>query len=148
MKSTVSRRGAQQFTDRLDTPLSDCIGALHDQARRSHANNQSMAETVKRSRCFLNYLIGGCRAAGQESRAKPPNQMIGGDIVGGDDDHTATTPTLDPVLCQRHSLRGARASRVQLRVRAAGSNELGELRVSHRQGPQQESPVENVWVLL
>ena len=45
---------------------------------------------------------------------------------------------------QGDRLRGARAGRVDLGVRAARADQLGELRVTHRQHPEQEAAVELV----
>ena len=61
-----------------------------------------------------------------------------------DDDHAAASPGADPVLRQRNALGGGRASCVDLRVGTAGADEFGELRMSHRQDPEQEAPVEDV----
>ena len=92
---------------------------------------------------LLDHFVGGGRAAGQEAGADPLEQMVGGDVVGRDDDHAAAAPGADPVLGQRHGLGGARAGRVDLRVRPAGADEFGELRVAHRQDAEQEAAVED-----
>ena len=86
-------------------------------------------------------------AAAPEARkpdAEPRQQRVGRRVVGGDHDHPPAAAGADPVLGQRHRLRGARARRVDLRVRPARADDLGELRVAHRQAPEQEAPVEHV----
>ena len=57
-------------------------------------------------------------------------------------------PALDPVLRHREGLGGAGARRVQLGVRAAGADDLRELRVTHGEDPEQETAIEHVRVSL
>src|SRR5512143_3790200 len=51
---------------------------------------------------------------------------------------------MDPVFCERYGLRSARTGRIDLRVGTTSTDQLGELRMSHRQGPEQEAPVEHI----
>ena len=80
--------------------------------------------------------------------AQPFDQMVGGDVVGRDDDYAAATPGTNPVLRQRHRLGGARAGGVDLRVGTARADEFGELRMSHGQDSEQEPPVEDIRLFL
>ena len=77
-------------------------------------------------------------AAAPEARKPEPThrQVVGGDVVAGDDDDAAAAPGPDPVLGQGHGLGRAGACGVDLRVGPASADDLGELGVAHRQGPE------------
>ena len=73
---------------------------------------------------------------------------VRGGVVGGHDQHPAAAPGADPVLGERDRLRGARAGGVDLGVRPARPDQLGELRVAHREDAEEEPAVEGVRLLL
>ena len=73
---------------------------------------------------------------------------VRGGVVGGHDQHAAAAPGADPVLGERDRLRGARAGGVDLRVRPPRPDQLGELRVAHREDAEEEPAVEGVRLLL
>ena len=86
-------------------------------------------------------------AAAPEARKPEPiqrEQLVGGHVIGRDDDHPARTTGADPVLRQRDRLGGACARRVDLGVRAPGTNQLGELGVAHREHAEEEATIELV----
>ena len=74
--------------------------------------------------------------------AEPLDQMVGGNIVRRDHDHPAAAAGADPILRHRDRLGGAGARRIELRIRTARADQLGELRVPHGQHAEQEAPVE------
>ena len=115
--------------------------ALHDERRGAHADDHPVAALVERQRRLLDHLVGRGGARREEARADPVHQCRGG-VVGGDDHDPPAAPGADPVLGERDRLGGARARRVDLRVRPARADELGELRVAHRQHAEQEAAVE------
>ena len=100
-----------------------------------------MTAAVERGGDLAGDVLDGGRAGSQEARADPGQQDIAAHVVGGHDDHTATATGADPVLGQRYRLGGARAGGVDLRVGAAGADQLGELRVPHRQTAEDEAAV-------
>ena len=67
------------------------------------------AAAVERQRGLLDLVVGGGRACREEASADPAHQVLAGHIVGADDDHAAATTGADPILGQRHALRGAGA---------------------------------------
>ncbi len=130
-------------------PRSRAASALSTtRRRRAHAHDQAVPPAIEGSGGLFDDFICGGRSAGQEAGAKPADQMIGGDIVCRDDDHPAATSGADPVLRQADGMTGGCARGVDLRVGSAGADELGELRMSHRQGLEQEAAIEDVRVLL
>ena len=92
----------------------------------------------------LDVLVGGGGAGGEEARADPLDEVVGGDVVARDDEDAPASARADPVLGQRYALGRAGAGGVDLRVRPAGTDDLGELGVAHRQHLEQEAPVEGV----
>ena len=148
VEGAVRRDRAQHFADGLDSAFARGLGALDDKACGAHAHDQAVPATVKGSGGFFHYFVSGGRAAGQEARAKPFDGMIGGDVVGRDHDHATAASGTDPVFGQRDCLRGAGAGGVDLRVGTARADEFGKLRMSHRQGSEQEAAVEDVGLLL
>ena len=107
-----------------------------------------MAAAVERQRRVLDHLVGGGRARGEEARAEPAQHGVGGGVVGGHDDHAPAAAGADPVLGDRDGLRRAGARGVHLRVGPARADQLGELRVPHRQDAEQEAAVERVRLVL
>src|SRR5208283_3730474 len=104
--------------------------------------------TVERNRGLFHHFVGGRRSAGQKAWAKPPDHIVGGNIVSRDNDHATAPSGTDPVFYQPYGLCGSCASCVDLRVGTAGANEFGELRMSHRQDSEQEAPVEDIGIFL
>ena len=118
------------------------LGALYHHCCGAHADNHPVAPAIERNGHLFDHVLGGRRAAGQESRAKPFDQMIGRNIVGRNDDDPPAASRPNPVLGHRHRLRRAGAGRVDLRVGTARADQLGELRVPHRKHAEQEAPVQ------
>ena len=123
-------------------------GALDHDRRRAHAEDHPVAPAVERHGGFLDVLVGGGGARREEARTHPAEEVVGGDVVGGDDHDALAAARPDPVLGQRDGLRRARARRVDLGVRPPRPDQLGELRVPHRQDTEQEATVERVAVLI
>ncbi len=98
MECAVGRHRAQHFADGLDSALTRGLGTLDDKCRRAHAHDQAVPPAIEGSGGLFDYFVGGGRSAGQEAGAKPADQVIGGDIVGRDDDHAAAASGADPVL--------------------------------------------------
>ena len=131
-----------------DAALARGRGALDDDAGRAHAEDHPVAAPVERQRGLLDDLVGGRGAGGQEARAEPPQQRVGGHVVGGHDHDAPAAARADPVLGDRDGLRRARARGVDLRVRPARADQLGELGVAHGEHAEQEAAVEVVRLRL
>ena len=101
-----------------------------------------MPATVERGRRVLDRLIGSGRSAREESAADPGQQRVTGDVVRSDDNDSAGAAGANPVLGHAQGLRRTGTGRIYLSVRAARTDELGELRVPHRQAAEHEPPVE------
>ena len=78
-----------------------------------------MAPAVERHRGVLDVLVRGGGARREEAGAHPAEQVVGRDVVGGDDHDALAAAGADPVLGQSDGLRGAGAGRVDLGVRPA-----------------------------
>ena len=142
VEGAVGGDRSQHLADRLDAPLPRRLGRLDHDGGRAHPEQHPVAAVVEGERGLLDDLVGGCRAGGEEAGPDPVEQRVGRDVVGRDDDDPTAAAGADPVLGERDGLCGARAGRVHLGVRAPRPDDLGELRVSHRQDPEQEPPVE------
>ncbi len=146
VEGTVGRCGRQDLTDRAQSSLAGSVGAFDDRGSCPHADDHAVAAAVERERRFLHDVVDRSGAGGQESGTDPGQQGVAGDVVGGHDDHAVAAAQSNPVLGDRKRLGRAGARRVDLRVRPAGTDVLGELRVTHRQRLEEEPPV--VFVLL
>ena len=133
---------AQHLADRPESALFGGLRALQHHRRRTHPHDHAVPPAVERNGGFFHDIVGRRRAAGQEPGAEPLDQVVGRDVVRRDDDHPAAAPGADPVLRQSDRLGGARARRIDLRVRAPCADQLGELRVPHGEHPEQETAVE------
>jgi len=127
---------------RADSALSTTTDAAR------HADDHAVPPPVEGQGGLLDDVVGGGRAGDEEARGRPLEERVAGEVVGGDDDDAPAAAGADPVLRQGDALRGAGARRVDVRVRAARADELGELRVPHRQDLEDEAAVEGVAVLL
>ena len=146
VERAVGGDGAQYLTDRLDAALARCGGTLDDEGGCAHPDDHPVPALVERHGCRGDVVVGGGRAGGEEAGADPTEQVIARHVVGGDD-HDAPAPAgADPVLGQGDGLGRARACRVHLGVRAAGTDEIGELGVPHREHAEQEATIEEVGV--
>ncbi len=148
MEGTIGRGGGKNFADRLYTAFTCSFCALQHQCGRSHADNQTVAPTIERSRRIGDGFVRGGSSTGKKAGAHPVDEVVGGDVVGGDDDYARAAPNANPVLGDSHSLRGRGARGIDLRVRAAGSDEFGKLRVSHGERAQQEAALKNIGILF
>src|SRR5579864_6985505 len=144
VECAVGGDGGEYLANRLNAALTRALGTFNDECGGAHADDQSVAAAVEGNGGLGNNFVRGGSSAGEEAGAHPVDQMVGGDVVGGDDDHAAATAGADPVLRQRNRLRGGRAGRVELRIWTPGPDEFGELRMPHRQGAQQETALEDV----
>ena len=132
----------EHLTDGLQPTLSRGLGGLDDERRRAHSDDHPVTATVERDRGLLDRLVGRRGAGGQEACRDPRQELVAGHVVRGHHDDPPAAPGPDPVLGQRQCLGGARARRVDLGVRAPGPDDLGELRVTHGQAPEEEPSVE------
>ena len=147
MEGAVGGHGAEHLADRA---------RCRARGRPARSRRRSAAAPMPRIIPWRRWSNGSAAsstpssvAAAPEARKPAPiqsQQLVGGDVVGGDDHHAAAAAGADPVLGERDGLGGAGAGRVDLRVRPAGADELGELRVAHRQHAEQEAAVELVGV--
>ena len=138
----------EHLADRREPALAGGLGALHHEAGGAHADDHAVTALVERQRRVLDHLVGRRRAGRQEAGADPAQHRVRGRVVGGHDQHPAAAPGADPVLRERDRLRRARAGGVDLGVRPARPDQLGELRVAHREDPEEEPAVERVRLLL
>ena len=148
VKRAIRGHRAQHFADGLDTAFAGRLRALHHQASGAHADDHAVAAAVEGNGGLFDHVVGGRCSTGQKTGAHPSDQIVGSDVVGCDHDHAAATPRMDPVLGQRHRLCGARAGRVDLGVGTTRADEFSELRMSHRQGTEQETTVEDIRLFL
>ena len=148
VEGAVGRDRAQHLGDGPDTTLAGRLSTLHHDGCRAHAHDHAVTAAVERQGRFFDHLVGGGGTRGQEARTDPVQQIIRRDVVGGDDDHAAAPPGTDPVLRQGHSLRRGGTGRVDLRVRPARTDVLGELRVTHRQDAEHPLAVEAIRLFL
>ena len=139
---------AHQLADGRQAPLARRRGRLDHEGRRTHADDHPVAAPVERRRRVLDLLVGRRGAGGEEAARDPGQQHVARDVVGRDDDHAPAAAGTDPVLGDRERLRRRGAGRVDLRVRPARADDLGKLRVAHRQRAEQEAAVELVRVRL
>ena len=142
VEGAVGGDGAEHLADGRDAALARGRGALDDDAGRAHPEDHPVAALVERQRGLLDVLVGGRRAGGQEARADPRQQRVGGHVVGGHDHDARAAPRADPVLGDGDGLRRARAGSVDLRVRPACPDQLGELGVAHGERAEQEPAIE------
>ncbi len=148
VEGAVRGNCAEYFADGLNSPFPRGFGTFDDQAGGAHADDQAVAAAVKGSGGFFYYFVGGRGPAGKETGAEPFDGVVGGDVVGRDDDHAAAAAGTDPVFGQRHRLRGAGAGGIDLRVGATGADELGELGVAHGKSAEEEAAIEDVGLFL
>ena len=85
--------------------------------------------------------------AREEARPDPLDQGVARDVVGGDHDHAPAAARPDPVLGEGDARRRRGAGHVDVGVRPAGADVLGELAVAHGEDAEQEAPVEGVGLL-
>ncbi|OPZ52609.1 MAG: hypothetical protein BWY91_02247 [bacterium ADurb.BinA028] len=148
VEGAVGDDRAKHLGDRLDATLASGLGRLDDQGRRTRADDHAVPTPVERRGRILDQLVGGGGAGGEEAGAHPRHELLASGVVSGDDDDPTGPPGADPVLGDRDGLGGAGTGRVDLRVRAAGADDLSELRVPHRQHPEEEPAVEVERVLV
>ena len=139
---------SEHFADRLQPALASGLGRLDHEGRCAHAEDHPVAPTVERRRGVFDVFVGRCGATGEEAAGEPGHQRVSSGVVGGHDDYAAATPGANPVLGERHRLRRRGARGVDLGVRTAGPDDLGELRVTHREHAEQEPAIEAVRVRL
>jgi hypothetical protein len=142
VEGAVERDRGQHLADRLDAALAGRLGRLDDERGCAHADDHPVAAAVERGGSVLDAASVAAAPRGEEARADPGQQDVGGHVVGGHHDDPAAPAGPDPVLGDRHGLGRAGAGGVDLGVRPAGADELGELRVAHRQGAEDEPAVE------
>ena len=89
-------------------------------------------------------------AAPEATKPAPIHSIRWSDVASSarDDEDPAAAAGADPVLGEARGNPIERAGRVDLGVRAARADELGELRVPHREDPEEEAAVEDVGLLL
>ena len=136
VESAVGSDRGEDFANRLQPAFCGGIGGLHDEGRRPHAKDHPVPTQVERRGGLLHEVVCGGSPGGQESRRQPGQQRIGAGVVGGHHDHPATAADPDPIFGERGRLSGARARGIDLRVRPACADDLGELRMAHRQAPE------------
>ena len=144
VEGAVGGDGAEHLADGRDAALARGRGALDDDAGRAHPEDHPVAALIERQRSLRDVFVGGRRAGGQEARADPRQQRVGGHIVGGHDHDARAAPHADPVLGDGDGLRRARAGGVDLGVRPPRPDQLGELGVAHGERAEQEPAIEAV----
>ncbi len=142
MECAVRHHSAEHLADRLNRSRACCFGGLEDDGRRAHPDHHSVAAPVERRGDLFHDVASGGRTSSQESGSKPFHQRVGAHVICRDHDDAAAATGVEPVFGDRERLRGARARRVDVRIRATRADELSELRVPHGQDPEQEAAVE------
>ena len=144
VEGRVRSHRSHHFADGAERPLFDRIRRFHHHRSRPHPQNQTVTTAIERQRCFFDQLVGRRSTARQKARADPFEEIVRGDRVGGYNNHTPAPTSTNPILRQRHSLSAAGTCRIDLGVGATGTDEFGQLRVTHRQHFEQVMAVERV----
>ena len=147
VEGAVAADRGEESRDRGDSPLAGRFGALDDEGRSAHPDDHAVAAAVERKRRVLHLLVEGGRARGDEPGTDPLHHVVRSGVVGRDHEDPAAAAGADPVLGEpgREPHRGAGG--VDLGVRPTRADELGELRVPHREDPEEEAAVEDVGLL-
>ena len=148
VEGAVGGDGAEHLADRLQAALARRLGRFDHEGGGAHAEDHPVAPAVERQGRLGHVVVGGGCAGGEEAGAEPAEERVGRDVVGRDHDDATATAGADPVLGDGDGLGGAGARRVDLRVRAAGADQVGELRVAHRQDAEKEAAVEAVRIVI
>ena len=138
----VGEFGAQDLDHAAHAAFAHAVLGLDDQRARAHAHEHAVAAAIERQGRALDSIFGGGSARGQESRAHPFHQMVRGQLVGADHDHAPAAPQTNPILGHRNGHGRGCTSRIDLRVRSANPEHLGELGVAHGEHLEDEAPVE------
>jgi len=128
----------------FNSALLGCFRVLNHKSCSTHADDHAVPAAVEWSGSLFDHIVGRCRSASQKACAHPFHQMVGSNVVRREDNHTMAASGADPVLRQRHGLRGARTGGIDLRVGATGSYEFSKLRMAHGKSSEKEPPVENI----
>src|SRR5690606_21873334 len=104
--------------------------ALDDERTGAHAEQRAVAPAVEGQRGLVDLVVSGRGARRQEAGADPAHEILTGYVVGADHDDAAAATIADPVLGQRHTLRRTGTGGVDVRVRPARADVLGELAVT------------------
>ena len=127
-----------------DAALPCRFGGLDHESRCARSDDHPVPAAVERQGGVLDHVVGRGRAAGQEAGAGPGQQRVRGDVVSGDDDHP---PAAAGILIQSSATHSACAVLAHAAFSCvfgpARADQLGELRVAHRQRPEQEAAVED-----
>ena len=148
VEGAVGDGRAEHLADRRDPAFARRVGALDDQRRGAHPEQHSVATLIEGQGGLLDDLVSRGCAGGQEPGADPRQQLVRGRVVGRDDDRPPAASHADPVLGDRDGLGRACAGRVDLRVRPARADQLGELGVTHREDAEEEAAVEPIRFLF
>ena len=135
---------ADERGHRLHAARRDVFRLLQHEAYGAHAEDHAVTTPIKRQRRVLDLGLDGRSAGREEPGADPGHQHRIGDVVRADHDDPASAPKAQPVFGDSDGLSGARAGRVDLRVRPARADVLRELAVSHRQNLEQEATIEGL----
>ncbi len=144
VEGAIRGHGRDHVADRPQATLRRRVRTLDDQGRGAHPHDQAMTPPIEGNGRLLDRVVGGGGAAGEEACPEPLDQVVRRNIVRRDDDDAAAASRADPILRHGHRLRRAGAGGVDLRVRAPRADQLGELRVSHRERPEEKTPVEEI----
>ena len=144
MEGAVGAHRAEHLADWCDAALTRRFRGFDDQGRGAHADQHAVTAPVERQSRLLDDRVGGRGTGSKEARGHPFEHDVRGDVVGSDDHHAAAAPGANPVLGHPHGLGCAGAGRVDLRVGPACADQLGKLRMAHRQRPEEETPIEHV----
>ncbi len=97
-KALLAVTALKHFADGLNAAFARGLGALDHQGRGAHAHDQAVTAAVEGNGGVFHHFVGGGGPAGQEAGAEPLHQVVGGDVVGRDNDHAAAASGADPVL--------------------------------------------------
>ncbi|OQC41260.1 MAG: hypothetical protein BWX64_01026 [Acidobacteria bacterium ADurb.Bin051] len=148
VEGAVGGHRAEQLADRCHAALARRLGGFEHHRGGAHPDDEAVAAPVERQHRVLDAGVGGGGAAGEEARGKPGEERVARDVVGGDHHHPPAAPGADPVVGDGERLGRGRAGGVDLGVRAAGTDRLGELRVAHREHLEEVAAVEGEGVRL
>ena len=148
MEGAVGDFCAQELDLTAHTALANSIFGFDNQCARAHAHQHAVAATIERQGRTLDDVLRRGSARGHKPRTHPFHQVVRSEVVSADHDHAPAASQANPVLGDRNSRRGRRASRVDLCVGSANTKHFGELGVAHRQRMKDKTPIELKFGLL
>ena len=139
----IGRGGTEEFSNGLHATLLRLGVTLDHERSRTHAQNHAVAASVKGQGGLLDDVVRCCGSRGCETTGDPLPEVVAGDVVAADDDHTVHSVGVQPIL--RHAEGSGRrcACQVERGVRAAYAGVLRKLGMAHAEGLEEVAAVKS-----